>query len=84
VESGPLPLGGGLNDLSIDGMLVAIVGDVELDRSAGSIAVEHVVGAAFDVDDQRDRDHDEIQLFAKIVCNESFDDEDGFLRFSTG
>ena len=49
-----LPLGRGLDDLGVDRMLVVVVGDVELNGRAGAVAVEHVVHAAFDVDDQRE------------------------------
>lgn len=78
-KSGSLPLGGGLNDLSIDGMLIAIIGNVELNGSAGTIAIEHVVDAAFDVHEKRHGDHDEVQLFAEMVLDEAFNGEDGFL-----
>ena len=62
-----LPLGGGLHDLRVDGMLVAVVRDVELDRGARSVAVEHVVDAALGVDDQRNLDHHQVEFLAEIV-----------------
>ena len=61
-EGYSLPLGGGLDDLGVDGMLVAIVGNVELNRGAGSVAIEHVIDAAFRVDDQRDLNHHQARV----------------------
>ena len=81
LEGDPLPLGGGLHDLGIDGMLVAVVGDVELDGSARAVAVEHVVDAAFDIDDQRDLDHHQVEFLAEIVFDVALEVENGFLGF---
>ncbi len=36
----PLPLGRGLHHLGIDGVLVVVVGDVELDGRARAVAIE--------------------------------------------
>jgi hypothetical protein len=44
-------------------VFTAVVGDVELDRGAGAVAVEHVIDAAVGVDDQRDLDHVQPELF---------------------
>jgi hypothetical protein len=44
-QRGPLPLGGCLDDLSIYGVFVVIVDDVELNGRAGTIAVQHIVHA---------------------------------------
>jgi arabinose-5-phosphate isomerase len=57
LERDSLPFGGGLHNLRVDGVFVTIVGDVELNGSAGTVAIEHVVDAAFCVDDQRDLHH---------------------------
>jgi hypothetical protein len=59
-EGGSLPLGGGLDNLSVDGVFVVIINNVELDGGAGAFAVEHIVDAAVDVDDERNGGHDEI------------------------
>jgi hypothetical protein len=60
----PFPLGGSLDDLGINGVHVAIVGDVKLDGSAGPVAIEHVVDAAFRVDDERNLDHYQAEFLA--------------------
>ena len=57
VEGAPFSFGRGLHDLDVDGMLIVSVRDVELNGSAGAVAVEHVVGAALRVDDQGHLDH---------------------------
>ena len=63
----PLPLGRGLNDLGIDGVLVAIIRDVELDRRARAVAVEIVIDARLLVDDEGHGDHHQVQFFAEVV-----------------
>ena len=62
LQGHPFPFGGGLHDLGVDGMFVAVVGNVELDGSAGAVAIEHVVDAAFRVDDERDFDHHQAEF----------------------
>ena len=57
-----LPFGGGLDDFGVNGVLVVIVGDVELHGGAGAVAVEVVVDAAFGINDEGDRDHYEVKL----------------------
>ena len=64
LEGDALPLGGGLHDLGVDGMLVAVVRDVELNGRTGAVAVEHVIDAAFDIDDERDLDHHQVEFLA--------------------
>ena len=71
----------GLNDLGVNGILVSVVGDVDLDGRAGAVAVEHVVDATFGVDDQRDLDHDQAEFFTKIVFDVTAQVEKCFLRF---
>ena len=61
-QGNAFPLGGRLHDLGIDGMQVAVIGNVELDGGAGAVAVEHVVDAAFDVDDERDFHHHQVEF----------------------
>jgi hypothetical protein len=61
-------------------MLVVIVVDVELDGRARAVAVEHVVDAALDVDDERHLDHHQVQFTAEILFNVLFDRVDGLLR----
>ena len=79
LQGDPFPLGGGLDDLRIDGMLVAVVGDVELNRSARSVAIEHVIDAALDVDDEWHLHHHEVEFFAEMVLDIALDLENGFL-----
>ena len=61
-------------------MLVAVVGDVELDGRPRAVAVEHVVHAAVDVDDQRDRDHHQVEFLAEVLLDVTLGGEDGLLR----
>ena len=77
----PLPLGGGLHDLGVDGVLVAIVGDVELDGSARAVAVEIVVDAALLVHDQRHGDHHQVEFVAEVVFDVVLRLEDRLLGF---
>jgi hypothetical protein len=51
LEGHPFPFGGSLYDLGVEGMFVAIVRNMELNGSAGAVAIEHVVDATFRVDD---------------------------------
>ena len=62
LQSHPLPFGGGLYDLGIDGMFATVVRNVELDRSAGTVAIEHIVDAAFRIDDQRNFHHNQAEF----------------------
>ena len=62
LEGHPLPFGGSLHDLGVDRMLVAVVRDVELDGSARTVAIEHVVNAALRVDDEGDLDHQQVEF----------------------
>ena len=77
----PLPLGRGLHHLGVDGVLVAIVGDVELDRGARSVAIQIVVDAALLVHDQRHGDHHQVQFFAEVFFDVVLHLEDRSLRF---
>src|SRR4029077_21093939 len=63
LEGDALPLGGGLNNLGVNGIPVPVVRDVELNGCTRAVAVEHVIDAAFSVDDQRDLDHHQTELF---------------------
>ncbi|MBA7486027.1 hypothetical protein ES707_21580 [subsurface metagenome] len=42
---------------------------MKLDWGSGAISVEQVVDAAFNVDNQRDRYTNQIELFAEILLN---------------
>lgn len=81
LEGDALPLGGSLNDLGVNGILVPVVGDVELDGRTRAVTIEHVIDAAFDVDDQRSLDHHQAEFLAKIVFNITAQVENRFLRF---
>ena len=81
LQRDPLPFGRGLHDLRIDWVHVAVVADVELHGSARAIPVEHVVDAAVAVDDERHRDHHEVQLAAEVFLDVLLDREDRPLRF---
>jgi hypothetical protein len=48
-------------------VLVPIIRDVELDRRARAVPVEHVIDATLHIDDQRNLDHHEVQFFAEVV-----------------
>jgi hypothetical protein len=67
--------------LGVDGVLVVIVGDVELDGRARTVAIEHVVDAGFDIHNQGHGDHHKVQFFAEMVFDEAFQSENGFLSF---
>jgi hypothetical protein len=60
-------------------MLIVIVDDVEPNGRAGTVAVQHIVHAAFDVDDERHRDDYQIQFLAKVILNKALDREDRLL-----
>ena len=77
----PLPLGRGLDHLGVDGVLIAVVGDVELDRRAGPIPVKIVVNARFLIHNQRHGDHHQVQFFAEIFFDIVFHLEDCPLGF---
>ena len=77
----PLPLGSGLHHLGVDGVLVAIVGDVELDRGARSVAVEIVIDAALLVHDERHGDHLQVQFVAEVFFDVALCLEDRLLGF---
>ena len=80
LERDAFPLGRGLHDLRVDGMQVAIVRDMELDRRARAVAIEHVVDAALHIDDERHFDHHQIEFLAQVVFDIAFHLEDGLLR----
>src|SRR5450755_243970 len=67
LERHSLPLGGSLHHLRVDGMLVAIVGDVEPDGCSGSVSVQHVIHAAVFVHDQRHFHHHQVEFLAEVV-----------------
>ena len=74
------PLGGGLHDLGIDGMLVSIIGNVELHGGAGAVAIEHLVYAAFHIHHDRHFDHHQVEFLAAVVFDVALDMEDRLLR----
>ena len=84
LEGDAFPLGGGLHDLGIDGVLVAIVGNVELDGRAGAVAIQQVVDAALGIDDERHGDHHEVERLAQVLFDEGFARKDGSLRVPGG
>src|ERR1039458_9076228 len=79
LEGDAFPLGGGLNHLGVEGVHVAVVRNVELDGGAGAIAVEIIVHTAIDIDDQRDGDHHEVELFAEMFLDVILGGEDSLL-----
>ena len=82
LQRNPLPFRGGLHDLGIDRVLVVVVCDVELDGSAGAVAVQQVIHTAFPIDDKRHRHHHKVKVFAEIVFNEALEGKDGLLGLS--
>jgi hypothetical protein len=76
------PFRGGLDNLSIEWMLVAIVGDVKLDRRARAGTVEHVVDAAFHIHYDRHFNHHQVQLGAKVVLDVALEVENRLPGFS--
>lgn len=66
--------------LGIEGVLVAIVRDMELDGRAGAVAVQHVVYAALDIHDERHFDHHQIQFVAEVILDIALHLENGALR----
>src|SRR5581483_10974638 len=78
------PLGGSLHYLGIDGVLATIIRDVELDGSARTVAIQHVVDAALDIDNQRDFHHEQIKFLAEIVFDVALHVENGLLGFLRG
>jgi len=81
LECNSFPLGGGLNYLGRDRVLVSIVRDVKLNGSARPVTIEHVINAALDLDDQRHLDHLKAELFAEVVFDIATKVEDRLLRF---
>ena len=79
LQRDPFPFGRSLYHLRVDGMQVAVVRNVESDGCAGAVAIEQVVDAAIDIDDQWNLDHHEVERFAQIVFNVAFDLENGLL-----
>jgi hypothetical protein len=79
-QRGPLPLGGRLDDLTIYGVFVVIVDDVELNGCAGTTAAQHIVHAALHVDDQRHGHHDEIRFLARVALDETLYHDYPFVR----
>ncbi len=77
----PLPLGGGLHYLRVDGVLVVIVRRCGTGWGARAVAVEQVVDAALFIDDQRHFDHHQVELFAEVVFDVALHLEDRPLRF---
>ena len=72
----PLPLGRRLHHLRVDGVLVAIVRDVELDGRARAVAVEIVVDARLLVHDEGHRNHHQVQFLAEVLFDVVFHLED--------
>ena len=84
VQGDALPLGRRLHDLRVEGMAVVVVRDVEPDGRPRAVAVEHVVDARRDVDDERHLDHREVQLTAQVLLDVALDRVDGLLRLLGG
>ena len=63
LQGDPFPLRRRLYDLRVDGMHVAVVRDVERHRGARAVAIEHVIDAAVDVDNQRNLNHHQVERF---------------------
>ena len=82
LERDPLPFGGRLDNLRVDRMLIVVVADVEPDRRPRAVAVEHIVDARLDVDDQRHLHADEVQLTTQVFLDVVLDRIDGELRFA--
>ena len=80
LEGDAFPLGCGLHHLRIDGMQIAIVRNVKLYGRARSIAIQHIVDPALDIDDERNFDHHQIEFFAQVIFDIAFNLEDGLLR----
>ncbi len=79
-----LPLRGRLHNLGIDGVFVVIVGNMERDRRARSIPVQHVIHTAFHVHDQRHLDHHQVEFFTEVIFDVPFYLEDRLLGFFLG
>ena len=77
-----LPLGRGLHDLGFERMLVVVVCDMELDRTARTVTIQVVVDPALGVDDQRDLDLDQVELLAEVVLDVPLHGRDGALCVS--
>ena len=84
LERDAFPLGRGLHHLRVDGMQVAIVRDMKLNRRARPVAIEHVVDTALHIHDQRHLDHHQVEFLAQVVCDIAFHLEDGLLRLFRG
>ncbi len=80
----PFPFGCGLHHLRIQRMQVAIVRDMELNRRARPIAIEHVVDSAFDIHDQRHFHHHQVEFFAQVVFDITLHLKDGLLGLFRG
>jgi hypothetical protein len=72
LEGDAFPLGRRLHDLRVDGMQVAIVRDVELNRGARPVAIEHVVDSALHIHDERHFDHHQVEFLAQVVLDIAF------------
>ena len=64
LERDAFPLGRGLHHLRVDGMQVAIIRDMELNRRARPVTIEHVVDTALYIHDERHFDHHQVEFFA--------------------
>ena len=84
LERHALPLGGRLHDLRIDGVLIVIVGNMERDRRARPIPVQHVIHAAFGVHDQRHLNHHQVEFFTEVIFDVPFYLKDRLLGFFLG
>ena len=76
-----LPFRRSLYHLRIDGILAAIVRDVELNGRPGTVAVEHVIDPALAIDDQRNLHHHQAKFFAEIVLDPTAKLKECFLGF---
>jgi hypothetical protein len=77
----PFPLGRRLHHLRVNGVQVAIVRDMELNRRARAVAIKHVVDAALFIHDERHFDHHQVEFLAEVVRDIAFHLIDGLLRF---
>ncbi len=81
LESHALPLGGGLHDLRVDG-LVQTQPAGEFHRRSRAVAVQHVVDAALAVHDQGHLDHHQVQFPAQVLLDVVLDAEQGLHGFT--
>ena len=84
LEGDAFPLGRRLHDLRVHRMQVAIVRDVELNRGARPVAIQHVVDSALHIHNERDFDHHQVEFLAQAVLDIAFYLVQGLLRLFRG